>query len=59
MYYVDTDEQELMKFLLLNQIDKYNQEMGGVDIADQIRGVYCIDFFVHIGNFWCACYSGL
>ena len=43
VFNVDTNEVETLKFLRLNQINKYNLEMGGVDIADQLRGVYRID----------------
>ena len=42
-YNVDTDQRKSLKFLRLNQIDKYNKEMGGVDIADQLQRVYRID----------------
>ena len=34
VYNVDTNTQEYIKFLRLNQINKYNQEMGNVDVAD-------------------------
>ena len=46
VYNVETDETEVMKFLRLNQIHKYNHEIVGVDIADQLRGVYRCDHFV-------------
>ena len=52
VYNVDTDQMESLKFLRLNQIDKYNKEMGGVDIADQLQGVYRIDRFVRNRKFW-------
>ena len=36
VYNVDTDQRESLKFFRLNQIDKFNKEMGGVDVADQL-----------------------
>ena len=52
VYNVDTDEIESMEFLRLNQINKYNMEMGGVDIADQLRGVYRLDRWVRNRKWW-------
>jgi hypothetical protein len=52
VYNIDTDEVEALKFLRLNYINKYNQEMGGVDIADQLRGCYRIDRFVRNRKWW-------
>jgi len=52
VYNVDTDEIETMEFLRLNQINKYNMEMGGVDIADQLRGVYRLDRWVRNRKWW-------
>ena len=49
---IDTNEVETLKFLRLNQINKYNLEMGGVDIADQLRGVYRIDRWVRNWKWW-------
>ena len=40
VYNVDTGKVEYLKFLRSNKIDKYNNRMGDVDVADQIRGVY-------------------
>ena len=40
VFNVKTNETKDLQFLRLNQINKYNNEMGGVDIADQLRGVY-------------------
>ena len=46
VYNVDTGEQEMMEFLRLNTIHDYNMKMGGVDMADQLRGVYCLDRWI-------------
>ena len=40
VYNVDTGEVEYLKFLIINQIDKYNNGMVNVDVADKLRGVY-------------------
>ena len=52
VFNVKTNETEDLQFLQLNQINKYNNEMGGVDIADQLRGVYRIDCFVRDRKWW-------
>ena len=52
VFNVETNETEDLRFLRLNQIHKYNKEMGGVDIADQLRGVYRIDRFVRNRKWW-------
>ena len=39
VYKVDTGKVEALKLLRLNQIDKYKNEMGDVDVADKIRGI--------------------
>ena len=36
----------------LYQIHKYNHDMGGVDIADQLIGVYWCDSFVRNRKWW-------
>ena len=36
----------MVKFLRLNQIDKYNNGRGDVYVADQFRGVYRMDRWV-------------
>ena len=46
VYNVDTDKIEALKLLRLNKIDKYNNGMGDVDVADQLRGVYRLDRWV-------------
>lgn len=40
VYNVDSGEVKIIKFLLLNQIDDYNNLMRGADIADQLRSSY-------------------
>eukprot|EP00536_Pseudo-nitzschia_multiseries_P014798 jgi/Psemu1/40172/gm1.40172_g len=52
VYNVETDKKEKMKFLQLNQLDTYNNGMGGVDIADQLRGVYRLDSWVWYRKLW-------
>ena len=52
VFNVDTDEVEAMQFLRLNQIDKYNNGMGDVDVADQLRGVYRLDRNIRNRKWW-------
>ena len=52
VYNVDTGKVEALKLLRLNQIDKYNNVMGGVNVADQIRGVYKLDRWVRNSKWW-------
>ena len=52
VYNVDTGKVEALKFLKLNQIDKYNNGMGDVDVADQLRGVYRLDRWVRNSKWW-------
>ena len=52
VYNVDTGKVEALKFLRLNQIDKYNNGMGDVDVADQLRGVYKLDCWVRNSKWW-------
>ena len=46
VYNVDTEEVDEMKFLRMGFIDKYNNTMGNVDLADQLCGSYCFDMWV-------------
>ena len=46
VYNVDTGQVELINFLRLNTINSYNEEMGNVDVADQLRGSYRCDIGV-------------
>lgn len=43
MYNVDTEEVEILEFLRMGHTDNYNNTMGHVDVADQLRGFYCLD----------------
>ena len=37
---------EVLRFLRMNNIDVYNNKMGNVDLADQLRGTYRCDIGV-------------
>ena len=52
VYNVDTGKVEALKLLRLNQIEKYNNGMGDVDVADQLRGVYRLDRWVRNRKWW-------
>ena len=52
LYNVDTGKVEALKFLRLNKIDKCNNGMGDVDVADQLRGVYSLDHWVRNRKWW-------
>ena len=52
VYNVDTGQVELINFLRLNTIDLYNEEMGNVDVADQLRGSYRCDIGVRNRKWW-------
>ena len=43
VYNVDIGKVEDLKFLSLNQIDKYNNGMGNIYVAYQLRGVCRLD----------------
>ena len=43
VYNLDSGEVEQLEFLRLGNINKYNKEIGSVDLADQLRGSYCLD----------------
>ena len=51
-YNVDSGEVEVLEFLRLKHIDKYNQEMGNVDLADQLRGTYRLDKSIRNRKWW-------
>ena len=57
VYNVDMKQVELMQFLQLNQIDTYNFGMGNVDIADQLRGLYRVDIWLHNRKWWWSIFS--
>jgi len=52
----DKDEQIVtaIEFLRLNMTDDYNNNMHEVDIADQLRNNYRIDFWLRFYKFWWA-----
>ena len=52
VYNVDTSKVKALKFLRLNQINKYNNGMGDIDVADQIRGLYRLDRWVRNREWW-------
>ena len=52
VYNVDSGEVEELRFLRLNNIDKYNKEMGNVDLADQLRGTYRLDKSTRNRKWW-------
>ena len=52
VYNVDIGKVEDLKLLRLNQIDKYNNGMGDVDVADQLIGVYRLDRWVRNRRWW-------
>lgn len=52
VYNVDLGKQEMMEFLRLNTINDYNNMMGGVDIANKLRGVYWLDWWICNRKWW-------
>lgn len=52
VYNIDSGEVEYLRFLRMNTIHKYNSEMGGVDLADQLRGSYRMDKWVRNRKWW-------
>ena len=52
MYNVDTGKVKTLKLFILNQIDKYNNGIGDVDVADKLRGVYRLDRWVRNRKWW-------
>ena len=45
-------EQVIVKFLRTNVQDFYNNYMNCADIADQLRGNYCIDTHIRNMKWW-------
>ena len=52
VFNVETNIVETMRFLQLNQINRYNYDMGNVDIADQLRAFYRIDTWLRNRKWW-------
>ena len=52
VFNVDTDTVEELQFLRMAHIDTYNNEMGQVDIADQLRGSYRCDWWLRNRKWW-------
>jgi len=49
---VETGMIEILRYLRMNTIQEYNNTMGGVDLADQLWGTYCVDKEVHNIKWW-------
>ena len=58
VYNVDTNEVEELKFLRMGFIDQYNNTMGDVDLADQLRGSYRFDMWVRNRKWWWSIFFG-
>eukprot|EP00536_Pseudo-nitzschia_multiseries_P011345 jgi/Psemu1/28636/gm1.28636_g len=54
VYNVSTGRVEKLRFLCMNFIDMYNNEMGGVDIADQLRESYQVQTWLCNRKWWWA-----
>ena len=52
VFCVETEQVEKMKFLRLNINDDYNHDMGGCDIADQLRNYYRFDHWMRKRKWW-------
>ena len=52
MYNVDTNEVEELKFHRMGFIDQYNNTMGDVDSADQLKGSNRFDICVRNRKWW-------
>ena len=46
VYNIETGQVESLYFLRMNNNISYNQKMGNVDVADQLRGNYRLDIGV-------------
>ncbi len=46
------NKNSLIKFLRLNVIEDYNNNMNSTDIADQLRGVYRTDHWIRNKKWW-------
>ena len=52
VYDVESEKYEEVKFLRMNFINNYNFTMGHVDVSDQLRGSYHIDWWVRNRKWW-------
>jgi hypothetical protein len=50
----EAHQKAFVKFLRLNVIDEYNNNMNSTDIADQLRGVYRPDHWMRNRKWWWA-----
>ncbi len=48
----DRNKEENIKFLRLNINDDYNNYMGSVNLADQLRNTYCMDHWMQQRKWW-------
>ena len=51
---MDTQKLESVNFLRLNANDKYNADMGHVDVSDQLRNYYRMDHWLRNQKWWWA-----
>jgi len=52
VFNVDTNKMETMNFLRLNINDSYNNDMGHVDVSDQLREVYKFNSWLRNYKWW-------
>ena len=52
VYDVDTNTNRTLEFLRLNVNDAYNNDMGGVDIVDQLRNYSRYDHWMQKRKWW-------
>ena len=43
---------ETMKFLRMNNIDQYNYSMGHMDLSDQLRDQYRMNYWIRNRKWW-------
>ena len=58
VYCSETQQLETLKFLRLNVNNDYNHDMGGVDIADQLRNYYHFDHWMRKRKWWWSIFFG-
>lgn len=52
VYNVDSERMETLRFLRLNINDFYNNNMGHVDVSDQLRNTYRFDHWLRQWKWW-------